>query len=68
MFFKKCPFVSWFRILSQYGANISFLYVLACNAIIPFQVSSFKIYVIKPKGFLGYPTRGIACALNIPNN
>ncbi len=29
---------------------------------------SFKKYVIEPKGFLGYPTRGIACALNIPNH
>jgi hypothetical protein len=25
----------------------------------------FQRYVIEPKGFLGYPTRGIACALNI---
>ncbi len=29
---------------------------------------SFKKYVIESKGFLGYPTRGIACALNIPNH
>jgi hypothetical protein len=28
----------------------------------------FKRYVIEPKGFLGYPTRGIACALNIPTH
>jgi hypothetical protein len=26
---------------------------------------SFKRYVIKFKGFLGYLTKGIACALNI---
>jgi hypothetical protein len=34
---------------------------------IPLQISSFKRYVIKPKGFLG-TIRGIACALNIPSN
>jgi hypothetical protein len=28
--------------------------------------TNFKRYVIKLKGFLGYPTRGIACALSIP--
>jgi len=28
----------------------------------------FKKYVIEPKGFLGYPTKGIACALNILNH
>jgi len=30
--------------------------------------SKFQRYVIDPKGFLGYPTRGIACALNIPTH
>jgi hypothetical protein len=34
--------------------------VVICNTF-----SSFKLYVIEPKGFLGYFTRGIACALNI---
>jgi len=40
-------------------------YVLVwyCNTL-----SSFKIYVIEPKGFMGFPTRGIACALNISNH
>jgi hypothetical protein len=36
--------------------------------VLPLQVLNFKIYVIEPKGFLRYPIRGIACALNIPSN
>jgi hypothetical protein len=31
-----------------------------CNTL-----ANFKRYVIEPKWFLGYPTRGIACALSI---
>jgi hypothetical protein len=31
---------------------------------IPLQVSKD----IKPKGFIGYPTKGITCALNIPSH
>jgi hypothetical protein len=34
--------------------------VWLCNTL-----GSLKKYVIEPKGFLGYPTRDIACALNI---
>ncbi len=34
-----------------------------CNTL-----ASFKRYVIEPKVFLGYPTRGITCALNIPRH
>jgi hypothetical protein len=26
----------------------------------------FQRYVIEPKGFMGYSTKGIACALSIP--
>jgi hypothetical protein len=36
--------------------------VWLCNT----PVNYFKRYVIKLKGFYGYPKRGIACALNIP--
>jgi hypothetical protein len=44
--------------------------------LLPFKVlvwlcntfASFKRYVIEPKGFLGYPTRDIACALSIPTH
>jgi hypothetical protein len=43
--------------------NIFFSKVLVglCNTLL-----SFKIYVIEPQGFMGYPTRGIAYALSIP--
>ncbi len=37
--------------------------VWLCNTL-----ASFKRYVIEPQGFLGYPIRGIACALSIPKH
>ncbi len=62
---KKYPFVSWFKILSQYDLSIAFLLGFGMAMQYPSKVQR---YVIDPKGFLGYPTRGIACALNIPTH
>jgi hypothetical protein len=43
---------------------LSFLVLIwLCNTL-----TNFKRYVIKPKGLLGYPTKGIACALSIPKH
>ncbi len=39
------------------------VFVWLCNTLV-----SFKRYFTQPKGFMGYATRGNACALSIPKH
>jgi hypothetical protein len=54
-------FVSWFTILLQNDVGIAFLIGFARVMQNP---PNSKIYVMEPKGFMGYLERGIACEFN----
>jgi hypothetical protein len=64
-YFFKRPFVSWFRILLQYDANIVFLLCFSMVMQYPFK---FQKICYKTLRILGYPRKGIACALSISNH
>jgi hypothetical protein len=53
----------WCLIINYPNEGISFL--VGFNVVMQYP-PSFKKYVIEPKGFMGYLTMGIACALTIP--
>jgi hypothetical protein len=54
---------SWCLIIRYFNEGIGFLVGFG---VVMQYLPSFKIYVIEPKGFMGYLTRGITWALNIP--
>ncbi len=60
---KKYPFVSWFKILSQYDASTVFLLSFGMAMQYPYK---FQKICYRAHWFLQYPERGNACALNIP--
>jgi hypothetical protein len=51
-------------ILLQNDVGIAFLIGFARAMQYPPPPHNSKIYVMEPKGFMGYPERGIACELS----